>query len=83
MDIVGLAGKVEEALTRVRKPLKVAVMGCAVNGPGEARDADIGIACGRDRAVLFKRGRKIRIVEGADLVGELIREVEKMAEDYP
>ena len=76
VDIVKLAEQVEEELSRVDKPIKVAVMGCVVNGPGEARDADIGIACGKARAVLFKKGEKIGVIEEKDFVVALMRELE-------
>jgi len=77
VDIIKLAREVEERLLKIDKPIKVAVMGCAVNGPGEARDADIGIACGKGRAVLFKKGEKIGVVEEGDFVEALMREVER------
>ena len=77
VDIIELASKVEEQLLKTRKPIKVAVMGCIVNGPGEARDADIGIACGQGRAVLFKKGKKVGVVEEKDYVAVLMREVER------
>ena len=76
VDIIKLAAKVEEQLLKTDKPIKVAVMGCVVNGPGEARDADIGIACGKGKAVLFKKGEKIGVVEEKDYVAVLMREVE-------
>jgi (E)-4-hydroxy-3-methylbut-2-enyl-diphosphate synthase len=76
VDIVKLAGEVEERMLGIDKPVKVAVMGCAVNGPGEAKDADVGIACGKGRAVLFKKGKKVGVVEGKDLLTALMREVE-------
>ncbi len=77
VDIVKLAEAVEEKLLRISKPIKVAVMGCVVNGPGEARDADVGIACGKGRAVLFKKGRKIRTIQEKDFVTALMVEVER------
>ena len=77
VDIVKLAEEVEEELIKIDKPIKVAVMGCVVNGPGEAKDADIGIACGKGRAVLFKKGRKIRTIQEKDFVLALMAEVEK------
>jgi len=78
VDIVKLAQAVEEKLLKITKPLKVAVMGCVVNGPGEAKDADIGIACGKGRAVLFKKGKKIGVVDEKDFVVALMREIETM-----
>ena len=60
-----------------KKPIKVAVMGCVVNGPGEAREADIGIAGGKDEALLFIRGEKIRMLRG-DIVGQLVDEIYKL-----
>jgi (E)-4-hydroxy-3-methylbut-2-enyl-diphosphate synthase len=78
VDLVALAGAVEEGLLKIKKPLKVAVMGCAVNGPGEARDADIGVACGKGKAVLFKKGQQIRTVDEKDIVSELFKEIERM-----
>jgi len=53
------------------------VMGCVVNGPGEAKDADIGIACGKGRAVLFKKGKKVKTIKEKDFVEVLMREVER------
>jgi len=75
-DIIKLAEAVEERLARIDKPIKVAVMGCVVNGPGEAMDADVGIACGKGRAVLFKKGKKIGVVEEKDFLTALMAEVE-------
>jgi (E)-4-hydroxy-3-methylbut-2-enyl-diphosphate synthase len=77
VDIVTLAARVEESLLNIRKPVKVAVMGCAVNGPGEAKDADIGIAGGKGRFILFKRGEKVRMIAEADVLAELMAEIEK------
>jgi len=76
VDIVKLAEEVEERLVKITRPIKVAVMGCEVNGPGEARDADVGIACGKGRAVLFKKGKKVGVVEEKDFLTALMREVE-------
>jgi (E)-4-hydroxy-3-methylbut-2-enyl-diphosphate synthase len=76
IDVVTLASQVEQQLAKIKKPLKVAVMGCVVNGPGEAKDADIGVACGKGKAVLFKKGQQIRTIEEADIVSELMKEIE-------
>ncbi len=78
VDIVKLAGEVADQLAKIDKPIKVAVMGCVVNGPGEAKDADVGIACSKARAVLFKKGKKIGVIEEKDFVVALMREVEKL-----
>jgi (E)-4-hydroxy-3-methylbut-2-enyl-diphosphate synthase len=76
VDIVKLAAEVEKELLKVDKPIKVAVMGCIVNGPGEAKDADIGIACGKGRAILFKKGEKVKTIEEKDFIKVLMEEVE-------
>jgi (E)-4-hydroxy-3-methylbut-2-enyl-diphosphate synthase len=78
IDLIGLARKVERALARVQEPLKVAVMGCVVNGPGEAREADIGIAGGRGRGILFKKGKKVGAFDEEDLLPALVYEIRKM-----
>ena len=77
VDIIKLAQAVEEKLLKIDKPLKVAVMGCVVNGPGEAKDADIGIACGKGKAVLFKKGKKIKTIQEKDFLTALMAEVER------
>ena len=77
VDIIDLAEQVEKKLAEIDKPIKVAVMGCVVNGPGEAKDADIGIACGKGKAVLFKKGKKIKTIEEKDFVTALMAEVER------
>ena len=77
VDIVKLAEEVEERLLKIDKPIKVAVMGCEVNGPGEAKDADVGIACGKGKAVLFKKGKKIATIEEKDFLTALMAEVER------
>jgi (E)-4-hydroxy-3-methylbut-2-enyl-diphosphate synthase len=78
VDIVRIAQEVEAGLMKIKKPVRVAVMGCIVNGPGEAKDADIGVACGKGRAVLFKKGKKVGIIEEADIVRVLMGEVGRM-----
>lgn len=77
-DIVGLAQIVEERLKGGKKTIKVAVMGCVVNGPGEAKDADVGIACGKGKGVIFRKGEKVRTVDEADFLEALMAEVEKV-----
>ncbi|MCJ7520825.1 MAG: flavodoxin-dependent (E)-4-hydroxy-3-methylbut-2-enyl-diphosphate synthase, partial [Dehalococcoidia bacterium] len=77
-DIVKLAEEVEERLQGVGKAIKVAVMGCVVNGPGEAKDADVGIACGKGKGVIFRKGEKIKTVSEPDLVKTLMAEIGDM-----
>ena len=78
IDVAGIAARVEKELADVKVPLKVAVMGCVVNGPGEAREADIGIAGGKGCGALFRKGQEPVKVEG-DLAEILIREARKIA----
>jgi (E)-4-hydroxy-3-methylbut-2-enyl-diphosphate synthase len=78
VDIVKLAEDVEEQLLKIARPIKVAVMGCVVNGPGEAKDADVGIACGKRRGVIFRKGKKVGVVEEKDFISALMREVERL-----
>lgn len=81
IDVIGLAMRVEKAIEGYSFPVKVAVMGCPVNGPGEAREADVGIAGGRDGAVLFVAGEKIRHVRPDKMFDELLSEIRKMMRD--
>ena len=78
IDLIGLAHKVEAAVADIDKPITVAVMGCVVNGPGEAREADIGIAGGKGEGLLFKKGEILRKVPEKDLLEELLKEIEKL-----
>jgi (E)-4-hydroxy-3-methylbut-2-enyl-diphosphate synthase len=80
IDLIGLAEKVEERLGTVRKPIKVAVMGCVVNGPGEARDADVGIAGGKGKAILFRKGEVVRTVPESEMLEALMAEVQSLIE---
>lgn len=79
IDVIGLARMVEERVRNIPCPLKLAVMGCAVNGPGEAKEADLGVAGGKGKAVIFRRGEKIKVVKEEDILSEFMAEVEKMA----
>ena len=81
VDVVTLANTVDEMLKKIKSPIKVAVMGCEVNGPGEAKDADVGIAAGAGRAIIFRKGQKSRIVDEADMLGALMEEVRKVEEE--
>lgn len=78
IDLVGLANQVEERLRDCKKPIKVAVMGCVVNGPGEAKEADIGIAGGENCGLIFKKGEILRKVPEDQLLDELMKEIDKL-----
>ncbi len=78
IDLIGLAGRVEEALRDCDKPITVAVMGCVVNGPGEAREADIGIAGGEDCGVLFVHGERKKTLPYDQLLPALLDEIERL-----
>jgi (E)-4-hydroxy-3-methylbut-2-enyl-diphosphate synthase len=77
IDVVALANAVEKYLTRIEKPIKIAVMGCVVNGPGEAKNADVGIACGKGKGIIFSRGKQVRTVNESEFLAALIAEIEK------
>jgi (E)-4-hydroxy-3-methylbut-2-enyl-diphosphate synthase len=81
IDIIGLAETVERRLAHITEPLTVAVMGCVVNGPGEAREADIGIAGGKGTGLLFKHGEIVRKFDEKDLADVLVGEVEKIVKE--
>ena len=81
VDIVALAEEVERRLAAYPVPIKVAVMGCAVNGPGEARMADLGVACGKGMGLIFKRGRIVASLPEADLLEAVMKEVEVVARE--
>lgn len=78
IDLIPLAERIEKAVKDIHKPITLAIMGCAVNGPGEAREADIGIAGGIGEAILFKKGEVVRKIKEADIEVELLKEIEKM-----
>ena len=78
IDLISLANQVEDMLKDVEKPIKVAVMGCAVNGPGEAREADIGVAGGKGEGLIFKMGEILRKVPENMILDELKKEIDKL-----
>jgi (E)-4-hydroxy-3-methylbut-2-enyl-diphosphate synthase len=81
VDIRKLANTVEDLLRKTKTQVKVAVMGCEVNGPGEAKDADVGIAAGVGRAIIFRKGKKSRIVEEADMLKALMEEISEVEKE--
>ena len=78
LDLISIANEVEKRAANIDKPIKIAVMGCAVNGPGEAREADIGIAGGKGEGLIFKKGEIIKKVPQYSLVDELMKEIETL-----
>lgn len=78
VDLIGLAERVSDRLKTCDKPISVAVMGCVVNGPGEASDADVGVACGRGVGLVFRHGEVIRKVPEAQIVDALMEEIDKL-----
>ena len=78
IDLIGLVNKVDEALKDCEKPITVAVMGCIVNGPGEAREADIGIAGGDGCGMLFEKGQQIEKLPYDELLPALLKRIEAL-----
>jgi len=78
IDLEGLVSRLEKRLEGVKLPIKIAVMGCVVNGPGEAREADIGIAGGNGKGMIIRKGEIVRTCKEEDLEEELMREVDKI-----
>jgi len=82
IDLEKLVKKVEKRLKNCKLPITVAVMGCEVNGPGEAKEADIGIAGGKNKGIIFKKGKKVKTVNEDKLLDELMNEINKLRSDY-
>ncbi len=76
-DLLKIVREVEANVNQIKKTLKIAVMGCEVNGPGEAREADIGIACSGNYAILYKKGKPLRKISNQNIVSELLTEISK------
>jgi len=77
IDIIKLAEAVDKHLEKITEPIKVAVMGCVVNGPGEAKDADVGIACGKDKGVIFRKGKVLKTATAENLLEALTEEIKR------
>ena len=77
VDLVGLVSRAEKEMTHLHKNLRTAIMGCPVNGPGEAKEADLGIACSKGSGVIFKKGKVLRQVPEEQLLDALLQEIEK------
>jgi (E)-4-hydroxy-3-methylbut-2-enyl-diphosphate synthase len=78
IDVMKLAGRVKKALGDVDKPVRIAVMGCVVNGPGEAADADLAICAARNKAFIYRKGRKIAVVRENRIVPALLKELRNL-----
>ena len=81
VDVVKLSNQVDELLKKIDTPIKVAVMGCEVNGPGEAKDAVVGIAAGAGRAIIFTKGQKSKIVDESEMLPALMEEIGKLEKE--
>ncbi len=78
IDLIGLAKKVEKEFGNIEKNIKIAVMGCVVNGPGEAKEADIGVAGGKGEGLLFKKGEIVKKVKEEEIIPELRKMLEEI-----
>ena len=81
VDVRKLANDVDDLLKKTKTSIKVAVMGCEVNGPGEAKDADVGIAAGVGRAIIFRKGKKSKVVPESDMLTELMNEISQVEKE--
>jgi (E)-4-hydroxy-3-methylbut-2-enyl-diphosphate synthase len=81
VDLFKIAGEIEQATSHIKMPLSVAVMGCAVNGPGEAREADLGVAAGRGNGMIYRQGKAIRRVKEEEIIPALLEEIERFVAD--
>jgi (E)-4-hydroxy-3-methylbut-2-enyl-diphosphate synthase len=78
IDVVKLARRVKKIIHRIHKPLRIAVMGCIVNGPGEAADADLAICAGKNKAYIYRNGRKISVVPESKIIPAILKELQKL-----
>jgi (E)-4-hydroxy-3-methylbut-2-enyl-diphosphate synthase len=81
VDLFRIAGEIEQATSHIKMPLSLAVMGCAVNGPGEAREADLGVAAGRGNGMIYRQGKAIRRVSEEEIVPALLEEIDRFVAD--
>jgi (E)-4-hydroxy-3-methylbut-2-enyl-diphosphate synthase len=81
VDLFTIANEIDEFLLQVREPIRVAVMGCVVNGPGEARDADVGLAAGNAKGVIFRKGKIVRTVPETEMIEALKAEILQVIAD--
>ncbi|MFQ6084474.1 MAG: flavodoxin-dependent (E)-4-hydroxy-3-methylbut-2-enyl-diphosphate synthase [Candidatus Aminicenantia bacterium] len=81
VDLMKITSQIEKKIAHLNKPLHLAIMGCMVNGPGEAKEADLGVACGKGVGILFKKGKYYRRIKEEEIVEEFVREVEEFSLD--
>jgi (E)-4-hydroxy-3-methylbut-2-enyl-diphosphate synthase len=81
VDLFKIASEIEQATAHIKMPVSLAVMGCAVNGPGEAREADLGVAAGRGNGMIYREGKAIRRVREEEIVPALLEEIERFVAD--
>ncbi len=81
VDLFSITEKIEEAVKNIKKPMTVSILGCAVNGPGEAKEADLGVAAAKGKGLLFRKGVPLRYVPEEDIVSELLKEIENFIPD--
>jgi (E)-4-hydroxy-3-methylbut-2-enyl-diphosphate synthase len=81
VDLFTIANEIDEFLLQIKEPIRVAVMGCVVNGPGEARDADVGLAAGNAKGVIFRKGKIVRTVPETEMIEALKAEILQVVED--
>jgi (E)-4-hydroxy-3-methylbut-2-enyl-diphosphate synthase len=76
-DVIKLARRVKKAIAGINKPLRIAVMGCIVNGPGEAADADLAVCTAKNKAFIYRKGKKITTVPESKIIPELLKQLQK------
>jgi (E)-4-hydroxy-3-methylbut-2-enyl-diphosphate synthase len=77
IDVAKICKEIEEKTSKIKAPYKIAVMGCAVNGPGEAKEADIGVVGGKDKALMYKKGEKSSLIDNKDIVKAILEEIKE------
>ena len=82
IDVIKLARRVEKAISRIDKPLRIAVMGCVVNGPGEAADAEMAICAAKNKGYIYRNGRRISVVPESQIISALLAELKKINHEY-
>ena len=82
IDVIKLARRVEKAISRIDKPLRIAVMGCVVNGPGEAADAELAICAAKNKGYIYRNGRRISVVPESQIISALLAELKKINHEY-